>query len=99
MTEFDYKMFSDMNVTIRENVELLHKIAELEKEAKELEAYYKECLTPKDIRNWFEIYGDEENGYNMYINQDKKAQILEFLGFEPKVLKSIYEEVKGEDDE
>jgi len=99
MTEFDYKMFSDMSIIIRENVEFAYKNEELKKEIGELETYYKECLTQKDVKSWFEVYGDEKSGYSIYIAEDKKAQILEFLGFEPKVLKSIYEEAKGEENE
>ena len=77
MTEFDYKAFNDMKVIIAENVEL-------KRDIKELETYYKECLTPKDVKDWFNVYGDSESGYNIYIKEEKKEDILEFLGVEIK---------------
>jgi len=74
MTEFDYKMFGEVSETIRQNVELEYKVKELEKE---LENRVKIDL----IKGFFDVFGDKENGYNIYINEDKKGEILELLGF------------------
>jgi len=74
MTEYDYRMFEEVSETIRQNVELEYKVKELEKE---LENRVKADLMVK----FFNVYGDEETGYNVYINEDYKNDILKFLGF------------------
>ena len=73
MTEFDYKMFGEVSETIRQNVELEYKVKELEKELEDR-------VKIIDIMSFFNVFGDEETGYNIYINEDKKDEILEILG-------------------